>query len=77
MARAITVLVATLLFGLCGLLIGWLNIQAEIGTYATGGRVSGGDLLLSYLIAPLGGAVVGFVLSVVTLKKFAPPGSRN
>jgi hypothetical protein len=71
MARAITVLVSTLAFCLVGLLIGWLNIQAN----ASGRRIADSDtLLFSYGVAPLAGALIGFGLSVLAMKMFAPPG---
>jgi hypothetical protein len=62
MARAITVLVSTLAFGLVGLLVGRLNIQAN----ASAGRVDA--LLFSYVVAPLTGAAIGFGLSVMAMK---------
>ena len=70
MARPISVLVATLVFSLLGLLIGWLSIQAT--AQAPGSRVGVDELLVAYLFAPLAGTVLGFVLAVMTFKMFGP-----
>lgn len=75
MARAITVLVSTLVFGLVGLLIGWLNIQAQTRPFES--RITSDDLLFSYGVAPLAGAAIGFGLSVAAMKMFARPDKSN
>jgi hypothetical protein len=76
MARVIIVLVSALVFGLFGLLIGYLTVQAKLQTTQVSGYPGmSGQLLVSYLLAPAFGAAVGFVLSVVTMKLFGPPKS--
>lgn len=77
MARAVTVLVSTLLFALFGLLIGWLNIQAQIQTNSSGNRISSDSLLFSYGVAPLAGAIIGFVLPVIAMKLFVTSNTRD
>ena len=77
MAKAITVLVSTLLFSLLALLIGYLNVQAETETHATGTRVSANVLMFSYGVAPLLGALFGFAVSVFVLRLFADSASPD
>jgi hypothetical protein len=71
MARPITILASILLFALCGLLIGWLDIQTQ---FNAGGSlvVTRDDRVLNYLVGPFVGAVIGLVLSIVILNRFAP-----
>jgi hypothetical protein len=74
MGRAILVLSSTLLFGLFGLLVGYLNVKAI--TLANSGSRLTDTILMSYFGLPLGGAVFGFVVSVVALMLFAPREKR-
>jgi hypothetical protein len=71
MVKAVTALSSTLLFGLFGLLIGWLSVKAQIETQIPGTRISPDLLLVSYGVAPLVGALLGFVLAVMAMKLFA------
>jgi hypothetical protein len=71
MARAVTVLVSTFFLCLCGLLMGWLFMKADMQTRP--GREMSDAALTCFAIAPLAGALLGFCLSVVALKMFATP----
>jgi hypothetical protein len=75
MTKVVLTIVSTLVFGLLGLLIGWLNIQAHLETITHGSRISSDLLLVSYGVAPLTGALLGFLVNVIAIKLFAP--SRN
>ncbi len=74
MARVIVILASTFLGTLLGVLIGHLNMQSLIETATPGYRVRGDMFLVSYLVAPLLGTVVGFALSILALKM---PDSRQ
>lgn len=68
MGRAIIVLGSTLLFGLTGLLIGWLIVQVETSSKPL--YMHSNEIIFCYGIAPLAGAAIGFVLSVLVTKLF-------
>jgi hypothetical protein len=66
MVRPIVILTTTLLFGLFGLLIGYLTVKAR--------PMPNTDLLLAaYGAAPFLGTILGFVLSVLAFWLFTPP----
>lgn len=79
MAKAITVLVSTLLFSSYALLIGYLSVQAELESQASGNRLSPNVLMICYGLAPLIGALFGFTVSVFVLRMFAysPPRDKD
>ena len=65
MARVITVLVSSLLFIFLGLLIAWLNVQAQLRATI---NMTGAAILCNYVFAPLIGAAIGFGLAVLAMK---------
>jgi len=60
-AKVITILVCTTAFAILGLVAGYLITESIA-------RVDGTMLLVSYFIAPSIGTLVGFVLSISTVR---------
>ena len=69
MTRVFVVLVSTLVCSSLGLLIGHLINKAYIEAGYTGPPAG---IILDYALSPIIGAGIGFGLSVITLKLFAP-----
>lgn len=72
MARVVLVLAATLLFALLGLLAGHLSVHA-MAQHIT---ISGNEVVNYYLWPTLIAGVIGFGLSVYTIKLFGSPNSK-
>jgi hypothetical protein len=76
MGRAIVVMVSTLLFGIFGLFVGWLNVQAILSSQQSSTTRLADTIVMTYTFAPSIGAGAGFVLSVIALQMFAAPVKR-
>ena len=74
MIRVVIVLSSTFTGTLLGLLIGYLNMQSLIETTSPSqsDRVESDLFVLSYLVAPLLGTLLGFLLALITIKMFWP-----
>jgi hypothetical protein len=69
MGRPIFLIASTLLFGLCGLLIGHLSLRVSIEMWGKQ-RFGSDDTFISYGVAPVVGAIAGFTLAFVALRLF-------
>jgi hypothetical protein len=76
MGRAIVVMTSTLLFGIFGLFVGWLNVQAVLASNQSNTSRLSDTIVMTYTFAPSIGAGVGFILSVIALQMFAAPVKR-
>jgi hypothetical protein len=69
MGRAIVVMVSTLLFGIFGLFVAWLNVQAVLSDP----NFRRTELItMSYAFGPLLGCSLGFSLSLFAMWLFTP-----
>lgn len=70
MGRAIVVMVSTLLFGIFGLFVAWLNVQAMLATQSDSRHNA--TIVMSYAFGPLLGSTMGFGLSLFSMWLFTP-----
>jgi hypothetical protein len=76
MLRVITVIVSSLLFALLGLAIGYLCVDT-MRKQSEPSLLHEEFVLMCYMAPPAIGAVLGFIVSFVSLKWAGGPGVRN
>ena len=74
--RVITVITSTLLFALLGLAIGYLCMET-MQRHGEPNRLDEELVLVCYMVPPAFGAVLGFIVSFVSLKWAGGPSVRN